>query len=123
MHSSELFTVTGLCVILGATAFVVWAGFNPAARQDPRAMHDDTRVGERLDRFMATLWGGSLLLQLGSILRHVSSTDTFNMSWLSLAGFASVIFMCGGFACRLLLRVELRRYREKREARVSATRA
>jgi hypothetical protein len=75
---------------------------------------EPTRRGERLDLYMAIVWSGFLLVQVTSILHHIQSDGSFQFTSLSLVAFAAVVFVCGGFAARLLLRREMRLYEEKR---------
>lgn len=97
----------GLCLMLGAAAFTAVSGFKRVRGQD--ASLTDFQRGMRGDICMAVLWSGGLLVQLSSLLRHMPSPGTYNLSWLSLAGFASMVFICGAFIGRLLLRLEVRR--------------
>jgi hypothetical protein len=71
--------------------------------------------GGRLDLYMLCVWSGLLLVQLAEILRHMQFDGTFRLSTLTLAATGAVILLCGIGAGRLLLRRELRWYREKRE--------
>ena len=92
-----------------------------AGGQDLRLL--DPHPGGRLDLYMGIVWSGMLLVQASSILRHMQPTGTFNLSWLSLAALVGDVFVCGGYAGRLLLRREMRWYKEKRDARLGAARS
>lgn len=97
----------GLCLMLGAAAFIAISGFKRVRGED--ANISDFQRGMRGDICMTVLWSGGLLVQLSSLLRHMPPPVTYNLSWLSLAGFASMVFICGAFTGRLLLRLEMRR--------------
>jgi hypothetical protein len=116
--------IAGLCLIVGACAFLVGIALKTvrqAGGQDLRLL--DPHPGGRLDLYMGAVWSGMLLVQASSVLRHMQPTGTFNLSWLSLAALAGDIFVCGGFAGRLLLRREMRWYKEKRDERLGVARS
>ena len=95
--------IAGLCLMLGAAAFLVVNArrtIRQAGRPDLRVA--DPRSGWRLDVLMAMVWSAMLLVQLPSIVRHLPPPATYHLSWLSLSSIASVIFVCGGFAGRLV---------------------
>jgi len=122
MDLLEAMLIAGLCLIVGASAFILGAMLK-AARQARR--HDrhfvDPRRGERLDIYLGTLWIGMLLLQFSSLLRHMQPPGIFNLSRIALAGFGSAVFVCGVYAGRLLLRLEIRRSEQRSEERSDAT--
>ena len=97
----------GLCLMLGAAAFTAISGLKRVRGQD--ASLTDFQRGMRGDLCMAVLWSGGLLVQLSGLLRHMPSPGTYSLSWLPLAAFASMVFICGAFIGRLLLRLEIRR--------------
>jgi hypothetical protein len=101
----------GLCLIIGAAAFILIAGFKRVRGQD--ASLTDPQRAMRGDIYMSILWSGGLLVQLSSLLRHMPHPGAYSLSWLSLAGFASMVFICGAFVGRLLLRLEIRRRQER----------
>jgi hypothetical protein len=97
----------GLCLMLGAAVFTAIAGFKRVRGHD--ANITDFQRGMRGDICMAILWSGGLLVQLSGLLRHMPSPGTYNLSWISLGGFASMVFICGASIGRLLLRLEIQR--------------
>jgi hypothetical protein len=104
--------IGGVAMALGACAFLVMTQLK-SIKQGARDL-EPARRGERLDLYMAIVWSGFLLVQISSILHHVQSDRTFKFTSLSLSAFAAVVFICGGFAARLLLRREMRLYEERR---------
>ena len=120
MDLLEAVQVAGLAIEVGAAAFLVWIlwkTIKQAGGQYRRTA--DPRDGWRLDLFMGIVWSGMLLVQLPSIIRHLPPPAAYHLSWLSLSSIAGVMLICGGFAGRLLLRLEMRRYEQKREERMN----
>lgn len=107
MDSLEIMMNAGLCLIVGTAAFVLRAIIKTTKLR--RAGQRVTYPGDRVDMYMAILWGGIFLVNLSSLIRHMQSPGPQNLSWLSLTGFASVAFVLGVYAGRLLLRMEIRR--------------
>lgn len=100
-------------MIAGLAALVV--GILLTATVKARAGDLAGPPGGILDLFMIFVWGGMALMQAANIILHKQSHELYKVSALTWAGSAAVLFMCGGFVGRLLLRLELRRYRQKRE--------
>jgi predicted branched-subunit amino acid permease len=120
MDLLEAVQIAGLAIEVGAAAFLVWIlskTIKQAGGQYGRTA--DPRDGWRLDLFMGIVWSGMLLVQLPSIIRHLPPPAAYHLSWLSLSSIAGVMLICGGFAGRLLLRLEMRRYEQKREERMN----
>jgi hypothetical protein len=108
--------IGGICVMVGACAFLLGTALRALRRgggQDLRLMDD--HPGARLDLYMAFVWGGMLVVQISNILFHKQPGGAYNLSSLTLAATAGDVFACGVFAGRLLLRREMRWYKEKRE--------
>jgi len=76
--------------------------------------------GLALDATMFFVWGGMLLVQAANILLHKQTGSLYNLSALTWAGSASILFVFGCTTGRLLLRLEMHRFRQKREAQNSA---
>jgi hypothetical protein len=124
MVFADAMTIAGLCLIVAACAFLLGITLKTvkqAGGQDLRLV--DPHPGGRLDLYMAAVWSGMLLVQASSIVRHMQPAGTFNLSGLSLAALAGELFVCGVFAGRLLLRREIRWYKEKRAERIGAARS
>lgn len=99
--------LAGIGLAVGACAFLIAAQLRDRqAGQDPVAQN--ARRARRLELYLGIVWSGFLVVQISSILHHLEPDGTMTFSWLSLAAFASVVFICGGFAGRLLLRREMR---------------
>jgi len=64
---------------------------------------------------MSVVWTGMLLVQASSLLLHLELDGSRKLPQFSLMPTAAVLFICGVFAGRLLLRRELR-LAERREA-------
>src|SRR6185312_17294409 len=104
--------LAGIGLALGACAFLIAAQLrDKQASQDPVAAN--ARRARRLDLYMGVVWSGFLLVQISNILHHRQPDGAMTFSSLSLAAFASVVFLCGGFAGRLLLRREMRLDKER----------
>ena len=104
--------LAGIGLALGACAFLIAAQLrDKQAGQDPVAAN--ARRARRLDLYMGVVWSGFLLVQISNILRHRQPDGAMTFSSLSLAAFAGVVFLCGGFAGRLLLRREMRLAEER----------
>jgi hypothetical protein len=104
--------LAGIGLAVGACAFLMAAQLrDKPAGQDPVA--ENARRARRLDLYMGIVWSGFLVVQISNILHHLEPGGTMKFSWLSLAAFASVVFVCGAFAGRLLLRREMRLDKER----------
>ena len=114
MDLLEAIQIAGLCVMVAAAAFLVWYSAK-TFRQAGYRRSADPHDGWRLDAFMGVIWTAMLLVQLPSIARHLPPPATTHLSWLSWSSIASVIFICGAAAGRLMLRLELRRYEARRD--------
>lgn len=103
--------IAGMCVMV-ACAFIVGRSIWTTLRASGQELRRRRDNGLRLDLYLAFVWSGMLLVQASSILRHIEPGGSFNLSSLAVAATIGNIFVCGGFAGRLLLRLEMRRYRE-----------
>jgi hypothetical protein len=72
--------------------------------------------GLPLDTCMFFVWGGMLLVQAANIILHKQTGSLYNISTLTWAGSASILFVFGCITGRLLLRLEMHRFRQKRAA-------
>ena len=107
MDLIDLVMLAGIGLALGACAFLIAAQLrDKPAGQDPVAAK--ARRARRLDVYLAVIWSGFLAVQITNILHHLAPDGTMKLSRLSLTAFAGVVFICGGFAGRLLLRREMR---------------
>ena len=106
--------LAGIGLMLVACAFLI-----AAQLRDRQAGHGpvaaNARRARRLESYLGIVWSGFLLVQISNILHHIEPDGTMKLSWLSLTSFASVVFICGAFAGRLLLRREMRLDKERRE--------
>jgi hypothetical protein len=107
----EAILMAGFCVMIAGAAFLFIFGLKARRRNALMEFHSSGQF----DLFMLFVWGGLLLVQFSSILLHWDPGATRNLSSLSWTGTGSTIFVCGVFAGRLLLRLEMHRYKEKRE--------
>lgn len=115
--------IAGLCLAVGACAFLLTTQLGLAKPTGGQDVHlERARRGEHLDLYMGAVWSGFLVVQATSIFHHVQLGGMIKLSLLSLAAFAADVFICGGFAGRLLLRRELRLAKERREERNGAAR-
>jgi len=106
VHLVDTMMTAGLCLIVGAAVFLVAAGLK-AGRTSNRGSTGDSPRG-RLDLFMFVFWCGMLLVQVSSILFHALPGGIYQLSPLTLAATGGVVFVCGVFTGRLLLRREMR---------------
>lgn len=112
MRLVETMMTVGLCMIIGAAAFILAAGIRARLAGEPLK---EESPGQRLDAYMLLVWSGMLLVQVSNILLH---WDTGSLSHVSTIGWASTaadFFICGCFAGRLLLRREMR-WRKQQES-------
>jgi hypothetical protein len=108
---------------VGAFAFFLATQLGIAKRAGGQNVHlESARRGERLELYMGAGWSGILVVLATNIFHHIQLDGTINLSLLSLAAFVAVVFICGAFARRLLLRREMRLDKEKREERNGAAR-
>jgi len=107
MDYLEMMMIAGLCLMGLAAAFIFRAIFKTAKLR--REGQRYSPPGARLDLYLGALWSGLLLVQLSSLVRHMEPPGPHNLSWLSLTGFASIVFLCGAYAGRLSLRMEIQR--------------
>jgi hypothetical protein len=71
---------------------------------------------------MGAVWAGFLIVQATSVFHHLQLDGTIEFSLLSLAALAAVLFICGAFAGRLLLRREMGLNKKQREQQNAAAR-
>lgn len=108
--------IAGICLAVGACAFLLTTQLRIAKQAGGQDAHlESARRGERLDLYMGAVWSGFLVVQITNIFHHIQLDGTIKLSSLSLAAFAAVVFVCGAFAGRLLLRRQMRLDKEKRE--------
>lgn len=108
MSASEVIILAGLCAIP--------VGFILAWRLKAKGVSDDLGQSLPLDVCMFFVWGGMLLVQAANIVLHKQTGSLYDVSGLTWGGSASVLFVFGCVAGRLSLRLEMRRYKQKREA-------
>jgi hypothetical protein len=109
MNLIDTIMIAGLCLSLGACALLITAQLRTARRVGAGEFHlEKARRSERLDWCMGAVWTGFLVVQATNVFHHVELDGSIKFSLLSLAAFAGVVFICGGFAGRLLLRRDLR---------------
>jgi len=115
--------IGGICLAGGACAFLLATQLGIAKKAGGQDVHlESARRDERLDLYMGAVWSGILVVLATNIFHQIQLGGTFELSLLSLAAFAAVVFICGAFAGRLLLRREMRLDKEKREERNGAAR-
>ena len=110
MDFLEATQIAGLCLSVGAALFLAYVWSNRIRHPEQYRRSRDFHNGWRLDTFLGVVWSGMLLVQVPTILRHLPPPTTYHLSWLSFAATASIIFICGCLAGRLLLRLEIHRY-------------
>jgi hypothetical protein len=116
MNVPEDVMIAGLCLIAAMGAVLAGAWWKAFKQGHGPDLHlDYPRRGTRLDLYMTLVWSGMLLVQASNVLLHVQDGSTHNLSRLSWTGLAASIFVCGVFAGRLLLRLEMHRYNETRD--------
>jgi hypothetical protein len=115
MDLLDVVMIGGVGLAVVACACLVRVQLKSVKQAGGQEVHlEPTRRGERLDLYMAIVWSGFLLVQVTNILHHIQNDGSFRFTSLSLSAFAAVVFVCGGFAARLLLRREMRLYEAKR---------
>jgi uncharacterized membrane-anchored protein YhcB (DUF1043 family) len=120
----EVMGTAGLCLTVVAGAFIVRAGLKAAKqRAEQYRQLPEVYPGMMVDAYMVLLWSGTLMTQVSNILLHVESGGIYRVVPLMWIGTASVLFMCGLFAGRLLMRLEMRAYKAKREEQAREARA
>jgi len=109
MNLPDTVMIAGLCVAVTACAFLLVARLRSARQSAEPDIHlASTRRSARLDQYMGMVWSGFLLVQGAQIFNHLRPDGTAQLSLLSMGAAAGVVFVCGGFAGRLLLRREMR---------------
>jgi protein-S-isoprenylcysteine O-methyltransferase Ste14 len=111
MNLLDTVMIAGICLAVGACGFLLWTQLAAPRQPDPRL--ENARRAERLDLYMGIVWSGFLLVQATSVFHHMQRDGTIKLPLLAWAGVAACIFICGGFAGRLLLRREMRREKER----------
>ncbi|HET7191390.1 MAG TPA: hypothetical protein VFI98_05710 [Pseudolabrys sp.] len=117
MDLLETMMIAGICLVIGGFAFLLRTqlkALKQVRRQDIRLV--GPHVGTRQDLYMGLLWSGIFLVQVSGLVRHIQPGPN-NFPWFPLIAVASVLFVCGGYAGRLLLRWEITR----REAFMAAS--
>jgi hypothetical protein len=106
----------GLVLILGACALMVGIALweKRTGKKGPAATTDE-HPGARLDLYLCLVWSGMALVQVSNIALHIQEGAIQNVSRLGWVGTGGTIFACGVFLGRLLLRREIRWYKNKRE--------
>jgi hypothetical protein len=106
----------GLVLILGACTLMVGTALweRRTGKTTPAATIDD-HPGTRLDLYLCLVWSGMVLVQVSNIALHIQERAIQNVSGLGWLGTAGTISACGVFLGRLLLRREIRWYKNKRE--------
>lgn len=109
MDLIDIIMIAGLGLSLGACTLLVRAQLRTARQVGAREVQlEEALRSERLDWYMGAVWSGFLVVQATNVFHHVQVDGTIKFSLLSLAAFAGVVFICGGFAGRLLLRRDMR---------------
>lgn len=123
MDFPDVVMLAGICLSVGACALLVTAQLRTAKQAGAQDVHlESAERSERLDLYMGAVWSGFLVVQATSVFHHVQRDGTIKFSWLALAAFAAVVFICGAFAGRLLLRRDMRSEKKRREERNAAAR-
>ena len=123
MDFLDVVMIAGICLSVGACAFLITAQLRTAKRTGAQDVHlENARRGERLDLYMGAVWAGFLIVQATSVFHHLQLDGTIEFSLLSLAALAAVLFICGAFAGRLLLRREMGLNKKQREQQNTAAR-
>ena len=109
MDLANLLLDAGLLVMVAAALIggrAIWITLRASGDELLRRRRDN---GLRLDLYLGLVWSGMLLVQAGNLLLHRESGGFRNISSLTLVATAGTVFVCGAFAGRLLLRLEMRR--------------
>ena len=67
------------------------------------------------DVYALLIWSGMLLLQISNILNHAEPGGFYRVVPLMWVGTAAVVFSCGLHAGRLMMRLEMRAHKAKRD--------
>jgi hypothetical protein len=106
MNFVDALMIGGICVMVGACAFLLAHALTAARRGRDLAAAGD-HPGRRLDLYMGLFWSGMLLVQATNIMHHMEPGGSYSLPPLTLAATAGALFACGVFAGRLLLRREM----------------
>ena len=96
--------VAVVAAVIGGRA--IWTTLRASGDELLRRQRDN---GLRLDLYLGLVWSGMLLAQAGNLLLHRESGGFRNISSLTFVASAGTVFVCGAFAGRLLLRLEMHR--------------
>jgi hypothetical protein len=112
MSAVDTMMIAGLCTMP--------VGFLLAWRLKAKGAGDGLTLGLPVDVCMFFVWGGMLLIQAANIVLHKQAGALYNISALTWGGSAAVLFVFGCVSGRLLLRLEMHRLRQNREAAISS---
>lgn len=115
MDLANLLLDAGLVVAVVAALIAgraIWTALRASGQELLLAKRNN---GLRLDLYLGLVWSGMLLVQAGNILLHRDADGFRHISSLTLVATAATVFVCGAFAGRLLLRLEMRRHRAAQE--------
>lgn len=116
MTLAEDIMMAGLGMVVVAFALFVGAALKTAKqRAEWYRQLPEEYPGLMLDVCMLVLWGGMLLSQISNILYHAESGGIYRVVPLTWVASAAAVFICGAYAGRLMMRLEMRRYKAKRE--------
>ena len=116
MRLEESVATAGLGLAVLALVLLVWTALKTAKqhaewyRQLP-----EQYPGTMVDVCMLVLWAGILMTQISSILLHAEPGGTYRVVPLMWVGTAAAVFILGLYGGRLMMRLEMRAYRAKRE--------
>lgn len=116
MTLAEDIMMAGIGLMLAAGALLIPVALSAAKH---RAEHyrqlPEEYPGLMGDVYLALVWGGMLILQISNILLHAEPGGIYRVVPLTWVGTAAAVFICGLYGGRLMMRLEMRAYRAKRE--------
>lgn len=123
MALAEDLMMAGLGLTLVALALFVWAAVK-TAKQRAEWYHQlpEEYPGSMVDVSMLVLWGGLLLSQISNILYHAEPGGIYRVVPLTWVAFAAVVFNFGLLIGRLMMRLEVRAHKAKREEKAREAR-
>lgn len=124
MALAENIMLAGLGMVVVAFLLFVWTALKTAKqRAEWYRQLPEEYPGTMLDVCMLVLWGGLLLSQISNILYHAEPGGIYRVVPLTWVASAAVVFNFGLHVGRLMMRLETRRHKTKREEQAREARA
>lgn len=116
MTLTEDIMIAGIGLMVVASALLVPVGLKAAKR---RAEHyrqlPKEYPGLTGDVYLLLVWSGMLIVQISNILLHAEPGGIYRVVPLMWVGTAAAVFICGLYSGRLMMRLEMRAYKARRE--------